>query len=129
MTLEVKRPAPGDLALRTDVEAVGQILFNLVDNACKYARDGQRPSIDLRVEAADGALRISVRDYGGGIRPAEARSIFLPFDRGSNSATGKPGIGLGLALARGLARDLGGDLELKPSDAGACFELALPLGR
>ncbi|MFN8826041.1 MAG: ATP-binding protein, partial [Planctomycetota bacterium] len=55
--------------------------------------------------------------------------IFAPFDRGAVAVSSNdvPGVGLGLALARGLAQDLGGDLRLVAADgAGACFELRLP---
>ena len=62
--------------------------------------------------------------------PAEAaRQIFRPFERGSRNGDPTPGVGLGLALARGIARDLGGDLELDSSATGARFTLRLPLDR
>ncbi len=114
--------------VRTDVDAVGQILFNLVDNACKYATGGTDAAIDLRVRIDGEALRLTVRDHGPGIPGGQSAAIFTPFERGASGASEKPGIGLGLALSRGLARDLGGDLTLKPCEgAGACFELTLPL--
>ncbi len=129
MSLCVHCDAPGGRTVVTDVDQVGQILFNLVDNACKYADNGSDPSVELRVSVADGRLRIGVLDHGPGIPARQVRAIFVPFERGTNGGD-KPGIGLGLALARGLARDLGGDLELKPRPGGgACFELTLPLGR
>ena len=129
MSLHVHCDAPGERTVVTDVDQVGQILFNLVDNACKYADNGSDPSVELRVSVADGRLRIGVLDHGPGIPARQVRAIFVPFERGTNGGD-KPGIGLGLALARGLARDLGGDLELRPRpEGGACFELTLPLGR
>ena len=129
MSLRVHCDAPGGRTVVTDVDQVGQILFNLVDNACKYADNGSDPSVELRVSVADGRLRIGVLDHGPGIPARQVRAIFVPFERGANGGD-KPGIGLGLALARGLARDLGGDLELRPRpEGGACFELTLPLGR
>ncbi len=129
MSLCLHRDAPGGQTVVTDVDQVGQILFNLVDNACKYAVDGSDPTVDLRLAVADGRLRIGVLDSGPGVPARQVRAIFVPFERGANGGGDKPGIGLGLALARGLARDLGGDLELKPRPGGgACFELTLPLG-
>ncbi len=129
MSLHVHCDAAGGRTVVTDVDQVGQILFNLVDNACKYADNGSDPSVELRISVADGRLRIGVLDHGPGIPARQVRAIFVPFERGANGGD-KPGIGLGLALARGLARDLGGDLELRPRpEGGACFELTLPLGR
>ncbi len=128
MSWRIDCGASPETTLQTDVEAVGQILFNLVDNACKYAGDGEDPSIALRIAVEDGRLQMAVQDSGPGVPATRARSIFAPFDRGPNGASDKPGIGLGLALARGLARDLGGDLVLKTtSGGGACFELTLRL--
>jgi signal transduction histidine kinase len=108
--------------LFTDPAAVGQILFNLVENACKYGRS----PIDVSA-AVDGAVQISVRDFGPGV-PAAAR-LFRPFERaGRDEADPVRGLGLGLALSRGLARDLGGDLVHEtPADRGACFVLTLPV--
>jgi signal transduction histidine kinase len=107
----------------TDPAAVQQILFNLVDNACKYGASPIR--IQARCEA-DGVV-LTVEDAGPGIPPGQAHHIFRPFDRGGrDESDGTPGVGLGLALARGLARDLGGDLELEPGGTrGARFDLKL----
>lgn len=114
-------PAPEGM-LFTDPAAVGQILFNLVENACKYGR----PPIEVTA-SVDGAARIAVRDHGPGV-PAAAR-LFRPFERaGRDEADPVRGLGLGLALSRGLARDLGGDLAHEaPEDGGARFVLSLPL--
>ncbi len=117
--------------MRVDVEAVGQILFNLVDNACKYAADASERIIHLNIEARDGRLVMGVRDHGPGVPGTVAATIFDAFDRGTrNDGDPTPGVGLGLALARGLARDMGGELQLmQPAGeaTGAHFELSLPL--
>lgn len=117
----------------TDEDAVLQILFNLVDNAAKYAAgaraDGGRPVVELQADGGDGMVQIAVRDHGPGVPPAHRRRIFAPFDRGAvpTASNDVPGVGLGLPLARGLARDLGGDLLLEaPADGGARFVLLLP---
>lgn len=111
-------------AAETDPEAVRQILFNLVDNACKYGA----PPVRLRAGAADGHVELHVEDAGDGVPPERARAVFRPFDRGGrDEADDTAGVGLGLALARGLARDLGGELELEPGRGpGARFRLRLP---
>jgi signal transduction histidine kinase len=110
-----------------DGDAVAQILFNLVDNACKYARNGAQPTIELACTSLDRAVLLRVRDHGPGISGSAAARIFEPFERADRNNDPTPGVGLGLALARGLARDLGGDLTFAPGDGGgACFELRLP---
>jgi signal transduction histidine kinase len=127
MELRVENQAPSEAAVTTDPEAVGQILFNLVDNACKYANGTTDRSIDLVASMRDGCLRLMVRDHGPGVAPEHARRIFAPFDRGAHGPGDTiPGVGLGLALARGLARDLGGELTLEPCPRGACFQLVVP---
>jgi signal transduction histidine kinase len=113
----------------TDEDAVGQILFNLVDNAAKYARGAPDPRVDLTVTAGPGPVVFAVRDHGPGVPAAHRSRIFAPFDRGAVAAGSNdaPGVGLGLALARGLARDLGGELRLQDVPGqGACFALELP---
>jgi signal transduction histidine kinase len=117
-------PAP-DATLDTDPAAVGQILFNLVENACKYGRS----AIEVGAAVADGRVEVRVRDHGPGVPPAARRRLFRPFERGArDEADPVRGLGLGLALGRGLARDLGGDLALEaPSGGGACFVLTLPV--
>jgi len=115
----------------TDASAVEQILFNLVDNACKYAADARDQRIHLQAAIAGRRVLLRVRDHGPGIAPAAARRLFRPFSKSAREAanTSVPGVGLGLALSRRLARRMGGDLYLeKRSDDGACFVLALPAG-
>ncbi len=113
-----------------DEEAVGQILFNLADNAAKYACGAADARIHLSARVAGARVVLALRDHGPGV-PASVRDrIFAPFDRGAVVAGSNdvPGVGLGLALARGLARDLGGDLRLDAAVTdGACFLLELPL--
>ena len=128
MALRLHGPVAADTTVRTDPDAVGQILFNLVDNACKYAAESDERAIDVTVSVADGSLAVDVQDHGPGITPADARTIFSPFDRGCAENGDAPGIGLGLALSRGLAADLGGELDLiSGNGTGACFRLTLPI--
>jgi signal transduction histidine kinase len=117
--------------VRTDPSAVEQILFNLVDNAAKYAAAGPDPRIELRVGSDNHELHLRVRDYGPGISKKQRRRLFQPFSKSAFDAAGKaPGVGLGLALCRRLARNLGGRLVFDPSvTPGACFILKLPLAR
>ena len=119
---------PDDVPLMVDTEAVGQILFNLVDNSCKYCTEADDQTIHVTTSTSDGSATMCVRDHGPGVPESHAASIFAPFERGDrNLGDSTPGVGLGLALARELARNLGGDLKLScPPDGGAAFELTLP---
>lgn len=132
MRLHAQIEAAPNTPLILDVDAVEQILFNLVDNACKYAADADDRSIHLTARIENQRLTILVRDGGPGVPPQVAEAIFAPFERGGrDAADAVPGVGLGLALSRGLARDIGGDLVLEPAvpGGGACFKLSIPLGR
>ena len=127
MELIIETPGLDAAAVRVDLAAVEQILFNLVDNACKYAAGAadQRIRIDGAVQSDTVALRVA--DHGPGIASSERRRLFRPFHKSArDAANSAPGVGLGLALSRRLARSMGGDLRLVPGAAGACFELTLP---
>lgn len=116
------------VVFETDPAAAEQVLFNLVDNACKYAARANDRRIHLDVTANANAIQFRVRDHGNGISPREAKSLFQPFSKSADEAAhSAPGVGLGLALCRRLAHDLGGRLEWVPTDvAGAIFQLTLP---
>ena len=128
MELVVRAPeGQGDVAVRADPAAVEQILFNLVDNACKYAASAADRRIELVVDGGGGRPALKVCDHGPGVSPADARRLFRPFSKSaSDAAVSAPGVGLGLALSRRLAREMGGDLGFEPgASGGACFVLAL----
>lgn len=118
--------------LNTDVTAVEQIIFNLVDNACKYGMpEGGNRTVLLRSEVVGRKARFAVCDEGCGIERKDLRRLFRPFHKSAKDAADtKPGVGLGLALSRRLARALGGDLIVeKGEEDGACFVLELPVER
>ncbi len=117
-------------SVKADPAAVEQILFNLVDNACKYASPAPDRSLEITAGHSGLAAVVRVRDHGPGISRSAARRLFRPFSKSaSDAANSAPGVGLGLALSRRLARSMGGDLRLDPSVRdGACFELSLPAG-
>lgn len=113
-----------------DMTAVEQIVYNLADNAAKYARsDGSILKVELEMEKR--FLVIRVEDEGKGISDSLKGKLFRPFSRSAEEAAGKqPGVGLGLALSRELARSMGGDLCLEESSGHGCrFALRIPLFR
>jgi signal transduction histidine kinase len=113
--------------ITTDPSAVEQIAFNLVDNACKYAVPASNKSLELAVVIRGQNLELSVRDFGPGLSPNARRRLFQPFSKTSEEAAiSAPGVGLGLALCKRLAADLGGNLRFLPAEPGAKFILQLP---
>lgn len=110
-----------------DRTAFEQIVYNLADNAVKYA--GQSGTIlHIDVERERKSVLIRITDEGNGISKKLRRRLFRPFSRSAEEAAGKqPGVGLGLALSRQLARKMKGDLRCEEVDKGACFVIKLPL--
>jgi signal transduction histidine kinase len=119
----------GGATVRADRGALVQALVAVLDNARKYAGAGCR--VELVTRAVEGVLAIDVRDHGTGVPVADRERIFERFVRGSAHAHGAvPGVGIGLYLARAIARRAGGDLECgDPLDGGpgARFTFRLPL--
>jgi signal transduction histidine kinase len=108
-----------------DPDALEQIVGNLLSNVEKYAADGEVAEISSRQN--DRATIIRVADHGPGIPQEREESVFEPFVRLSDRLTeGVSGTGIGLAIARELARLHSGELRLVHADRGACFELELP---
>ena len=99
---------------------LGELFRNLLENAVRHGGAVQGPRVDFRSEG--GKQWVTVSDDGPGIAPRLLPSLFLPF----RSAGG--GSGLGLVIARRIARGHGGDLDYRPRQAqpGAYFELWLP---
>lgn len=130
-TLVVDHGSSSDRYVEVDVGAVEQILFNLVDNACKYATPNATENIiHLEAGTAKGMALLRVRDHGRGIHREEVRRIFHPFHKSAQQAAhSAPGVGLGLALCRRLSHALGGKLRLDTAEktGGACFVLEMPL--
>lgn len=111
--------------VQADSDAIGQIVANLVSNVEKYAASGAFLHITTLDDESQTVVRVA--DRGPGIAPPHQEKIFRPFYRVSDKlADGVTGTGIGLAIARELARMSGGDLVLVPADQGACFELRLP---
>jgi signal transduction histidine kinase len=118
----------GALPVRVAQEAVVQVLGNLLDNACKYSPDGEPVRLSGTREGAEAIL--AVEDAGPGIPEAERQRIFDRFTQLERHIQRRAGgVGLGLYIARQLARSQDGDLLVvdPTGGGGARFELHLPL--
>ena len=128
---ELTLPPPDvlpDGGITTDAAVVEQIVFNLVDNACKYAATAADRHVHLEVEGKRRHVMLRVRDHGPGVAAGQRRHLFKPFRKSAQAAADSArGVGLGLSLCRRLARSLGGRLCLNTAIRdGAAFDLWLP---
>ena len=123
MEVELDLHCPSEMDL--DGDAFEQILGNLLSNAEKYARQGGWVGISTKEE--QDAVRVEVRDRGKGLPAQSASRAFQPFERLHTRHTDAAGgAGLGLAIARDLARQHGGDAGYLPgAGGGACFHFTL----
>jgi signal transduction histidine kinase len=118
----LERDDPG--ALATDPQLLQRAVSNLLDNALRHTPEGGR--IELAVARAGDRARIAVSDSGAGVPEPERARIFERFVQLDPSRRGG-GAGLGLPIARMIARLLGGDLRVDRSIfGGACFVLDVP---
>ncbi len=111
---QITTEVPAGLTLTARPQALKRCLANLVDNGLRYGRN-----VALTAWPQDRGIRIAVDDDGPGIPPERREDVFRPFvrlDPSRNQATG--GIGLGLTIARDVARSHGGDLTLGRAPAG-----------
>lgn len=109
-------------AVVADETRLKRIIANLVGNAVKYTETG---SVTLRVRGLDGGVAFEVEDTGPGLSEAARERLFEPYGRPEGSAA--PGHGLGLHIARTLARQMGGEVTLDPAPGGGCLaRLVLP---
>jgi PAS domain S-box-containing protein len=111
-----------------DAVRLAQLISNLLTNASKFS-PAESP-VWLSLGRLAGTARLWVRDWGVGISRNQFKQIFEPFTQGSPAQGGAPGgLGIGLSLARGLARLHGGSLEVNSQGPGhgSMFTLRLPL--
>jgi len=128
--IEVALHIDPDLAAETGGAAIGdpqrvrQVLAALVGNAVKFTLRGR---VEVRITLAGQRLTVAVADTGPGLTDDELQRAFQPFRRIARTSAGVPGAGLGLTLARQLARLMGGDLRAESAvGVGSCFTLELP---
>jgi signal transduction histidine kinase len=115
--------AAGPVEVDASIATASQILAPLIENASRYGRG----RVGVAVEGRNGQIVFTVSDDGPGIEPAERERIFEPGSRGSAGRAGSErGAGLGLALARRLARSVGGEVNAPASDNGGVVQITLP---
>lgn len=113
--------------VRLDARAMQVLLFNLLDNAFRYAGDSEAVVVRARLEGSDAVLE--VEDRGPGIDPEDARRIFERFYRGRSVRSGGPrGTGIGLSLVQQIARAHGGDVTVRAAaPTGTVFRVTIPV--
>jgi two-component system sensor histidine kinase KdpD len=112
--------------VNTDAGLVERALANLVENAVRHAP----PAVPVRISAAvvpDGSAQLRIIDCGPGVRAADRERMFLPFQRLGDAPSGA-GVGLGLAVSKGLIEAVGGHLDAEDTPGGGLtMVVALPL--
>jgi len=110
-----------------DLSRLKQVVWNVVKNASKFTPDGGEIRVATRNEP--GSVVIEVADTGIGIDPAMLPTIFDPFTQADESITRSyGGLGLGLAIAKGIVERHGGRIEARSGEGGrgATFTITLP---
>ncbi len=120
--------APG-ISVRGNVKRLSRLATTLIDNACKYADEGGRIDVSLKVAGKNASL--SVRNTGTPISPEDLPHVFDRFYRADKARTsGTGGHGLGLAIAHAIAEEHGGSLSVASTqEAGTTFTATLPLAK
>jgi CheY-like chemotaxis protein len=114
------------LAVSGDETRLAQVLGNLLSNAAKFTPSGGR--VGLSLSARDGSAVVHVRDTGPGIDPDVLPTIFEPFTQAKQTlARSEGGLGLGLALVKGLVALHGGEVTASSAPGGSDFVVTLPL--
>jgi len=120
--VSIELDAPATVWAESDPRATARVLRALLENALRHGAPAGSV-VTIAVDATDDRARLRVIDEGAGVPEAERERIFGRFERGARAGAG---FGLGLAIARGLARQMGGDVHAPAMQGGACFEATLP---
>ncbi len=127
---ELAVDAASDLPpVRYEADAFAQVLWNLIDNAIKYARGAADRRIEIGARREGATVRVSVRDHGPGVDPRHLRDIFAPYYRAENELTRTAtGAGLGLALVDALVTRMGASVRGRNHpDGGFVVEISFPI--
>ncbi|MBI2895074.1 MAG: PAS domain S-box protein [Deltaproteobacteria bacterium] len=122
--------APEEVWVDGDRTRLAQIVGNLLQNAVKFTPRGGRTTVSVQADAAVGQAVLVVRDTGTGIAPELLPRVFEPFTQADTSLDrGKGGLGLGLALVKGLVEMHGGSVSAASEGpgTGATFTIRVPL--
>lgn len=126
MTVEWRCEEHAELFVLCNLDLFEQILLNLVDNSCKYASRAVDRRIVIQSTILNNRLHLRVQDFGPGF--AGSTRWWQPFSKSAEQAAeSAPGIGLGLALSKSLARQFSAKLWIDPSQAGAQVTLSLKI--
>jgi PAS domain S-box-containing protein len=125
--ITLSRASVGDVHVLADRQRLRQVLLNILSNAVKYNRAGGQVTIRCEQVGTD-RLQISVADTGYGIAPEHLERLFHPFDRLGAELGSVEGTGIGLAVAQGLVRAMGGSIKVASEiDVGSTFTIELGL--
>jgi signal transduction histidine kinase len=116
--------------VKADPAGLSQCLQNLLSNAFKYGKTGDKAQIEIvgQRETGSNEVRLSVIDHGPGIDPIDQRHLFEPFYRGERVESNIPGNGLGLHLVKRIMQAQGGRVTFNQAPhGGACFTLHVPV--
>jgi PAS domain S-box-containing protein len=121
------RIEPGHYTVHADPDRMEQIVVNVIENACKFSHEDGRVVLALFTEAERVCVRVT--DEGVGIPPHELPDVTLPYFRGSNAPAARvSGAGMGLAIAKQLVAQHGGQLQIA-SEPGRGTEVTVCLPR
>lgn len=125
--VDIERDLPSFFA---DVGSISEVIYTLLDNAAQYSPDGSRIRISVR-SADDEMIEIAVEDEGRGIAPEIREKVFDKFYRAADAVhTTESGLGLGLAIARGIIESQGGHIWIEDGTDGFStrFVFRVPIG-
>lgn len=128
--LNLKVDFEGPALSKTDVGKSRQIIQNLIDNAFKYNKGNAAIEVNVRKDETGKKVHVEVKDQGIGLSKESIQSLFGKFARAENASTANvSGSGLGLYIARTMAREMGGDITVtSPGEGqGSTFTASFPL--